>query len=68
MYCLYTPTTSFEIVSFEEIDAVMATLKIQKIGCYHDFLQHELYGSELVAPPLCTRPDKMHDIAQITAP
>jgi hypothetical protein len=34
---------------------------------YHEFLQHQLYGSEFVgvSPTLCTTPDKMHGIVSI---
>jgi hypothetical protein len=71
MAFLYTPTTAFEIVSFDDIDTATARLKIQKVGCYHDFLQHELSGGELVgAPPqtICTTLDKMYGLTQIAAP
>jgi hypothetical protein len=70
MVLLYTPTTAFEIMPLVEIDAAMARLRKQKVGCYHDFLQHDIYGVELVsAPPnVCITPDKMYGLAQVTAP
>jgi hypothetical protein len=70
MAFLYKATTSFEIVPFNEIDAGMTRLKIQRVGCYHGFLQHELYGGELAGAPqtIGTVPDKMYGLTQIAAP
>jgi hypothetical protein len=44
MAFLFAPTTSFEIILLDEIDVAIARLKIEKIACYHNFLQHKLYG------------------------
>jgi hypothetical protein len=63
---------SFHSIPFDEIDAAMTRLNIQKIGCYHGFLQHELYGGEIVDPPPNylhrTTPGKMYGLVQIDAP
>jgi hypothetical protein len=66
---LYTPTTVFEIVQFDQIEFATARLNTEKRSSYHDHLQHELYGGELVGvpPTLCTTSDKMYGIAQIAA-
>jgi hypothetical protein len=67
---LYTQTTVFEIVQFDQIDLATARLKTEKWSSYHDHLRHKLYGGELVGvpPTLCTTSDKMYGIAQIAAP
>jgi hypothetical protein len=67
---LYTPTSVFEIVKFDEIESATARLKTEKRSSYHDQLQHELYGGALVGvpPTLCTTSDKMYGIAQIAVP
>jgi hypothetical protein len=66
----YTPTTVFEIVQFDEIESATARPKTEKRSSYHDHIQHEIYGGELVGfpPNLCTTSDKMYGIAHIAAP
>jgi hypothetical protein len=67
---LYTPTTVFEIVQFDEIEFATARLKTEKRSSYHDHLQHEIYGGGLVGipPTVCTTSNKMYGIAHIAAP
>jgi hypothetical protein len=67
---LYTPITVFDIVQFDQIEFATARLKTKNRSSYHDHLQHELYGGELVGVPpnLCTTSDKMYGISQIAAP
>jgi hypothetical protein len=62
---LYIPTTSFDLVPFAIIEATVRRLKKQMCSSYHELLQHQLYGSEIVGvpPTFCTTPDKMHRIA-----
>jgi hypothetical protein len=61
------PTTHFDLVPFAIIGATVGRLKKQMCSSYHEFLQHQLYGSEFVGvpPTLCTTPDKMHGIASV---
>jgi hypothetical protein len=49
---LYTPTTAFETVQFDEIEFATARLKTEIRSSYHDHLWHELYRGELVGVPL----------------
>jgi hypothetical protein len=67
---IYTPTTVFEIVQFDQIELATARLKTEKRSSYHDHLQHDIYGVELVGvpPTLCTTSDTMYGFAQIAAP
>jgi hypothetical protein len=66
----YTPTTVFETVHFDQIEFATARSKTEKRSSYQDYLQHELYGGDLVGvpPTLCTKSDKMYGISQIAAP
>jgi hypothetical protein len=70
MVFLNTQTTVFEIVQFDQIEFATARLKTEKRSSYHNHLQHELCGGELVGvpPTFCTTSDKMYGIAQIAAP
>jgi hypothetical protein len=65
MDLLYTPTTVFNIVQFDQIELATARLKTEKRSSYHDHLHHELYGGELVGvpPTLRTTSDNMYGIA-----
>jgi hypothetical protein len=66
----YTQTMVFDIVQFDQIEFATARLNTENWSSYHNHLQHELYGGDLVgvSPTLCTTLDKMHGIAQIAAP
>jgi hypothetical protein len=70
MDLLYTPQTVFESVQFDQIYVATAILNTEKRSSYHNHLQHEIYGGELVGvpPTLCTTSDNMYSIAQIVAP
>jgi hypothetical protein len=67
---LYTPTTVFDIVQFDQIECATARLKTENWSSYHNHPQHEFCGDDLVGvpPTLCTTSGNMYGIAQIAAP